>query len=232
MGVVKGNFGDIIVTYSLKFVYGVATRVFFMSERKYRTRGQRLSMGQAGRLGAEAKVNRELAIIDELTGLLNRRGLTDEVEGFMPIADRGYMTLSLLVFDLDNFKNINDTYGHPEGDLALIEVAKILRKFFREGDILSRFGGDEFCVLMIASDTESSEKRAEELRQVIELMSNDDESIELSISGGVVTYELKEGWESIYTRADECLYNAKQEGGNQIWGSEGKITIATVELGH
>jgi two-component system cell cycle response regulator len=94
-------------------------------------------------------VLRSLALVDELTGLYNRRGFLKIGEQHVKLADRAKREMSLLFVDLDHMKQINDTFGHQEGDQALIETAVILTKTFRRSDIIARIGGDEFAILAI-----------------------------------------------------------------------------------
>jgi len=101
---------------------------------------------------------RNLALRDELTGLYNRRGFFTLIEHQLKLAKRKKTGMFLLYADLDDLKSINDTWGHREGDVALIETAKILRKNYRESDIIARIGGDEFVVFPAGTSDDDSEK--------------------------------------------------------------------------
>ena len=196
--------------------------------REYKTRGPRLTMGQAGRLEKKEKESQKLSRIDSLTGLLNRRGFEEQVNLLLPLADREHLSMSLLAIDLDGLRGFNNTLGHPEGDRLIIDTANILRGFFRETDLLGRYGGDEIMILMVGSDSEVVEQRAEKLRLLFEEKKKSGENV-LTISGGITTYEPKEGYESLYSRVDELLYGAKNGGRNQIWGSERRVVIEANE---
>ena len=101
---------------------------------------------------------RNLALRDELTGLYNRRGFFALIEHQLKLAKRKKTGMFLLYADLDDLKSINDTWGHREGDVALIETAKILRKNYRESDVIARIGGDEFVVFPAGTSDDDSEK--------------------------------------------------------------------------
>ena len=99
----------------------------------------------------------QLATLDELTLISNRRGFTDLAKHSMNICRRRGLAASILLFDLNKFKPINDTFGHAEGDRALVVFANVMREVFRESDVFGRIGGDEFAVLMIDVDIENTE---------------------------------------------------------------------------
>jgi diguanylate cyclase (GGDEF)-like protein/PAS domain S-box-containing protein len=107
-----------------------------------------------------------LTLRDELTGLYNRRGFLNLAEQQLKIADRMKQELLLIFFDLDGMKRINDTYGHQEGDQALTQAAQILKETFRESDIVGRYGGDEFAVLVLESDESKGALITKRLREI------------------------------------------------------------------
>ncbi len=99
---------------------------------------------------------RGLSLTDELTGLLNRRGFTTIAQGHLRLASRTGQRFLLLFADVDGLKQINDTFGHHEGDLALARVSEVLRRTFRQSDVVARFGGDEFAILALAAIASSA----------------------------------------------------------------------------
>lgn len=106
----------------------------------------------------------QLATLDDLTLISNRRGFIELSKYTLTVCKRQGLPISLLLFDLNKFKPINDTFGHAEGDRALVAFAKMLRKVFRESDVLGRLGGDEFAVLMMNVDVENTEKVIERFK--------------------------------------------------------------------
>jgi diguanylate cyclase (GGDEF)-like protein len=111
-----------------------------------------------------------LSITDELTGLHNRRGFFTLAQQQMKVSERSGGALLLFFVDLDDLKHINDTFGHLEGDKALIEVSNVLRDTFRESDIIGRIGGDEFAVLAIETSDLTEEALITRLRDAIDTM--------------------------------------------------------------
>jgi len=157
---------------------------------------------------------REAAITDELTGLLNRRGFYTLAKQQCKIADRNKRRMSLLYADLDNLKVINDELGHNEGDLAITEFATILRKTFRESDIIGRIGGDEFAVLLTDISTPSSEKII--IGHILDNLNirNDkiaDRSYQLSVSIGIAEYDpaYRCNLDELLALADKQMYEEK-----------------------
>ena len=158
---------------------------------------------------------RALAVADSLTGLYNRRGFLLLAEQQWRLALRGSNSFLLFYIDVDRFKQINDTFGHKEGDIALKTVAEVLRQCFRKADILGRLGGDEFAVAAI----EATEPFRETLEQRIATairQSNEKSgrSFQLSLSVGVLTCDNSLGAisiEDLLARADSLMYEQKRE---------------------
>lgn len=157
----------------------------------------------------------QLATTDPLTLLYNRRKF-DELLAFEIEKDKRYqLGLSLIYCDIDNFKTINDRYGHHVGDEILISFAKLLKEELRESDIVARWGGEEFIILIPSQTAEIAIKIAEKMRKSIE------ESSFLKIgtvtaSFGVTHYMDYDTKKSIFKRADEALYKAKENGRNCV----------------
>ena len=163
---------------------------------------------------------------DPLTGLYNRRNIEEKVEQALKNED----SLScLIMLDLDGFKEINDKYGHQEGDAVLKKMARILSGAFRADDLIARFGGDEFIVFLDhIPNCECASFRAEEVRRQVYALTLNGEDRIVSISIGIA-FGPRDGntFELLYKHADEALYMAKGRGKNQIafYGEEEEMTI-------
>ena len=160
---------------------------------------------------------RALALLDELTGLYNRRGFFTLAEQQLKTADRAKMKMLLLFADVDDLKRINDTFGHPEGDLALIEVADVLREAFRESDIVARMAGDEFVVLALETTEDSAEIITTRLQEKLEARNTaGDLCYRLSLSVGIAHYDPEHACsiDELLAQADRLMYERKQ--GNQM----------------
>jgi diguanylate cyclase (GGDEF)-like protein len=160
-----------------------------------------------------------MAISDELTALFNRRGLMDLGRREIDRARRFNHPLSVAILDLDNFKTINDTYGHIAGDQMLNQVADCCRSGFRDIDIIARYGGDEIVVLLIENNLEQAYQIANRFRESIanRVFKTDAGNLSTTVSIGVaeLTKEMDNLTELIDT-ADRALYIAKEAGRNQI----------------
>ncbi|MBI5073906.1 MAG: GGDEF domain-containing protein [Nitrospirae bacterium] len=131
-----------------------------------------------------------LSTRDELTGLYNRRGFFTLVEQQLKMADRGKNDIHIFYADMDNLKEINDTHGHQEGDLAIAEMAAILKETFRESDIIARVGGDEFVAVPVGTTGETVAVIADRINRNIELHNTERaRSYRLSLSFGIVDYK-------------------------------------------
>ncbi|NVJ52070.1 MAG: diguanylate cyclase [Campylobacteraceae bacterium] len=170
--------------------------------------------------------NRELTDLtnkDYLTKVYNRRYFNEYSEKALELAKRNEQNISIIAVDIDRFKKINDNYGHNVGDEVLIEVASIFRNSIRKSDIVARFGGEEFIILLINAKLDEATAIAEKMRIKIEntAVEVDNNRIDVTASFGVATLN-KEGNESIETtlkRADDLLYIAKKHGRNEVVNS-------------
>jgi diguanylate cyclase (GGDEF)-like protein len=152
-----------------------------------------------------------LSITDELTGLVNRRGFSRELRRALAEAKR-YRTGGVLMYmDIDEFKKINDLYGHQAGDEVLHRIAELLASHVRATDIVSRLGGDEFAVLIANSPTEDGLTRARELERLVNTstVAYGGVGIPIHASFGVVTYDDEDEHESLMVRADRAMYSNK-----------------------
>jgi two-component system, cell cycle response regulator len=165
----------------------------------------------------------EHAATDPLTGLSNRRHIEPQLEGETARALRHRATFSILMADLDHFKQVNDTYGHDTGDEVLREVARRLRSLLRTEDRSARWGGEEFLVLLTDTDAEQAAKVAEKIRQGIadEPIEFNGHRIPITISIGVAGHAGENDPLEIIRRADQALYRAKDEGRNRVCVDDG-----------
>jgi diguanylate cyclase (GGDEF)-like protein/PAS domain S-box-containing protein len=156
---------------------------------------------------------RSLSLTDELTGLYNRRGFTLLAEQELKLSRRFKRDALLFFGDVDDLKTINDTYGHPQGDLALQEMAAILKETFREADIPARFGGDEFVVLAVDVAVENADILANHLQNVLEQHNKSGGRLwQLSISWGFASYDSEAPCKlsELISSADGQMYAQKQ----------------------
>lgn len=160
---------------------------------------------------------------DYLTGLYNRRYFFDLGRKIYENARRGNLNITIAMLDIDHFKRINDTYGHDAGDVALKTVGALITGSVRRADVVARFGGEEFCILVTNMKPEKTAEFFEELRTRIgeTKIEIDGGEITLTVSIGVNT-TLKDSLEATINHADELLYKAKQTGRNKIVVSEEK----------
>ena len=159
-----------------------------------------------------------MAMHDALTGTWNRRWFDHWLSEEISRAERYNRNLSLIMFDLDLFKSINDTYGHPAGDTVLREIANHSLTLIRATDTLSRFGGEEFCVLMPETASDAACGLAERLRAGVEELEilYDNLKLGITISLGVSVFKPGMSAESMLHAADESLYHAKRNGRNRV----------------
>ncbi len=156
---------------------------------------------------------RQLAVVDELTGLNNRRGFLILFDHHRELAVRKQVPLTLVFIDLDGMKQINDTYGHQEGDRALIETAQLLTTTFRKSDVIARLGGDEFCVLLTEGSEQSGEVAINRLMANVESeMDSEDRAYRFSLSLGIGRYDPKDPVpvDILIQRADHAMYVQKE----------------------
>lgn len=162
---------------------------------------------------------KEIAVRDELTGLYNRRGLSEHGAQAYAAANRGDRPISVVMTDIDRFKFINDKYGHAAGDDALCHIAELLRDGRREDDVLARVGGEEFVVVLPGADMASAIEIADKLRREIESSSlvADGDKVSMTSSFGVATRTDRDSClTDIIVRADRALYRSKRAGRNQV----------------
>jgi diguanylate cyclase (GGDEF)-like protein len=160
---------------------------------------------------------------DALTGLLNRRAIESLMDKEVQRLHRFGDPFALLLIDVDHFKRVNDRMGHAAGDMVLSTVSAVLQAQAREVDHVSRFGGEEFCVLLPRTDSEGALQAAERFREAVlaTVVPWADETLCVTVSVGVAaTSDPTEALHSILRRADEALYRAKAEGRNRVITAE------------
>ena len=153
-----------------------------------------------------------IATIDELTGLSNRRGFKAIAHHALAMCERLKKPATLMFFDLDGFKHVNDTFGHAEGDKVLSEIGDILLKEFRNSDVISRLGGDEFCVLLTGTDAENVGKPLGNLNEALKSRNaNHDYIVDYSV--GTVSYDalLYSSIDDMLSEADQLMYDNKRD---------------------
>ncbi len=158
----------------------------------------------------------ELAITDELTGLYNRRFLQTTLASERAIAQREGSTFVLAFIDIDHFKAINDRHGHAVGDEVLVELAQLLRTSVREMDLVARFGGEEFVILLRDMTVDRAVQRMERIRKKVEGQTFSALGLPLTISAGLTEYRVPEPIDELILRADKLLYQAKEQGRNRV----------------
>ena len=180
-------------------------------------------------LKEEIALLKEIANKDELTRLYNRRGFSEEAQKFIGEIigaktkgnRRGSLLIrnfSLVVYDIDDFKKINDTYGHQAGDEALRLLAKIIRENVRDIDVVARWGGEEMIVGLVGASANDAVKIADDIRKKIGELSLawEGKEVKFTISGGVADLDKSESFEELFHRADKAMYRAKEAGKNQV----------------
>ena len=156
---------------------------------------------------------RRLAVIDELTGLYNRRGFQSLHQDIFQKVDQFASMGFLCYFDLDDFKPINDRFGHQAGDNALVEFAGLLKMNFRKNSQLARLGGDEFVALGVNTENVTMESCVRNLRQALELRNQDDPPYRLATSIGMTAFRPGQHpmLDQLLEQADKALYIEKQK---------------------
>ncbi len=155
---------------------------------------------------------------DQLTGVLNRRGLEDAIEREIARSTRRNAPLCIAVLDLDNFKRLNDTYGHQAGDAALIHLTKIVRRAVRPTDVVARYGGEEFVILLGDANAEQALLAMQRLQRALtkRFFMHNNERLLITFSAGIALHEAEETGDSVIGRADKAMYQAKIQGKNRV----------------
>ena len=164
----------------------------------------------------EAQEARELAETDPLTGLANRRRVMSQLDRLVMTAHSNNEPLAMIVFDIDHFKTVNDTYGHPEGDKVLRRIATVATEQARASDVIGRIGGEEFAWIVPGADESFAKLVAERLRLAIAVDGVSGEVPMVTVSMGIAAIETGDTSLSLFARADAALYSAKNAGRNTV----------------
>jgi len=174
----------------------------------------------------QAKADQEklerLANLDSLTGLYNRRVILDRLNERIKYVRRYGEELSLIMLDIDHFKKVNDQYGHLIGDGGLEKIAVLVQQNIRATDVVGRYGGEEFIIILLKTGLPSAVDVAERVRKAIEAAEMKDSEgnvFSVTVSEGVSSYKPAEDERSLISRADDALYRAKENGRNQVEAS-------------
>lgn len=154
---------------------------------------------------------------DPLTGVYNRAALNETLQREVELAQRHGLSLSLIVIDIDHFKRINDTYGHSAGDCLLKGLVDSAKQSIRRCDMLFRYGGEEFVVVLNNTDAKGAMRLAERIRRNIEKEEYPcaDQPLKMTVSAGVAALAADESEEDLFKKADKALYRAKSAGRNR-----------------
>jgi len=163
----------------------------------------------------------ELSVTDPMTKLYNRRYFSDLSLELVELTKRNNHELSLIMLDIDKFKNVNDTYGHDVGDEVIVDLATTLANEKRKTDIAFRIGGEEFVLLLPNTSSDGAEILAQKIRKIIESSAvnlDDNQQLKYTISLGVSIFNINKDidLQSVVKRADEALYEAKETGRNKV----------------
>jgi diguanylate cyclase (GGDEF)-like protein/hemerythrin-like metal-binding protein len=217
---VVNRFLGIVITFLLSVVI-----VFFfvVVQRQYGTESKLADRHRAAEGRAREMARR--ADSDALTGILNRFGFNEAFSREFSRARRYRQPLSLLLVDLDHFKNVNDRYGHPAGDKVLAGAARLLESHIRESDTVARWGGEEFAIVAPMTDASGAAQLAEKIRGLMEVTHVGPVGA-VTASFGVTEMRPDDTVEAMLHRVDEALYHAKESGRNQVRCAESWVDLA------
>ncbi len=213
MFILLGNIFGISVSFTINKNF----RLAWASEVEKEKDCQQLKIEIKRREKAETQL-KKLAMTDPLTGVENRRSFMEHLGREKKRADRQFTPLSIINFDIDLFKHINDQFGHEVGDKVLIEITQLVEERHRETDVFARIGGEEFAILMPDSDLKNAQQLAESIRQAVseKAIVFDGKIIKVTASFGVAEYKTHEAIDILLRRADKAMYDAKNAGRNRV----------------
>ncbi|MEO8628629.1 MAG: GGDEF domain-containing protein [Betaproteobacteria bacterium] len=159
---------------------------------------------------------------DQLTGMLNRRGLDDAMQRELSRSERRQIPLCVAILDLDNFKKLNDTYGHQAGDEALVHLSNVVRLTLRPTDIVARYGGEEFIILFGDTQIEAAVEIMRRLQRELtkKFFLHNNERLLITFSAGVAALRTGDTQDTVFDRADKAMYQAKLAGKNRVVTAE------------
>ncbi len=215
---VAGGNLDVDLPVSSRSEVGFLTQVFnHMVARLRRSREELDNVNQE--LKEKNKALHQLSITDDMTGLYNRKHLMETLSSEVIRSGRHKHPFTLLIIDIDHFKQVNDTYGHQRGDEVLCRLATVFRETIRDCDYVARYGGEEFIVLLTEIEPETSLEAAERIRKrtAQETMAGGEESISVTVSIGAAFFPGDgDTPQALIHEADRALYAAKEAGRNEI----------------
>ena len=170
-----------------------------------------------------------IAMTDQLTTCHNRHSLSDYAPKYIRDAVRYDYPLSIMILDLDHFKNINDEFGHTTGDVVLADVGKLLMATCRQGDIVSRIGGEEFLILLPHCPIYDAMHKAENIRSMIELAEPSGLKVTASIGIASLIPRHNEDFDNLYKAADNAVYNSKNNGRNQVTADHESVQASKLQ---
>src|SRR5690606_27053422 len=173
------------------------------------------AVARASRADAAAVRLRDMAYLDELTGIANRRRLLEELGHQATLVGPDH-PVSVVFFDLDHFKTVNDTHGHATGDRVLQLVARTAEGVVREGDVLARLGGEEFVIVAPGTVHQRAAQLAERLRELLREVVQVDLGVAVTASFGVTELRAGEAPAAVLARVDALMYGAKREGRDRV----------------
>lgn len=203
----QGDNAELASVIGQAYVVGGMLLCFLYVLARYRDHVQRISL--------HTELLEQLAYIDALTGLPNRRRMDMQVQAQIELARRYATPFCVSLLDIDRFKHVNDSLGHLGGDLALMRVASIARGALRTTDLIGRWGGEEFLLLMPQTGIEEGHAAVERIRMAIEVRAGE-HGLPITVSCGVTSYAGGDTTITLIQRADLALYRAKAEGRNQV----------------
>ena len=155
---------------------------------------------------------------DKLTGAYNRRGFLKMSMPLLYLAQRNKNNIIIMMGDIDDFKAVNDNHGHQKGDEVLCRIVAIMQDNVRASDVVGRYGGEEFIILLTRIEGEAVQKIADKIRSEIETKTKSDIPVTISIglAGGIPGHKAEDDLEAYIAEADKCMYQAKQEGKNRV----------------
>ena len=181
------------------------------------------------RLAQQNSELERMASTDALTGLTNRRRFLESLENERSRIERYGGALSLIMFDIDHFKKVNDTWGHAVGDVVLREIARGPQRFLRKADSAVRYGGEEFVILLPETELPGAVLVADRLRQLVAntvIAQDQGPPISVTVSVGVASIVPNESGEDLLNRADKAMYQAKKNGRNRVeLSNPGALTL-------
>lgn len=208
--------GAVVQTFHAALIMGVLPTVYLLAAQLARIRNRLRE--RKDELKEALKRIEALATIDVLTGLLNRREMHNVLDRQEKMAARQEQGFCICMIDIDFFKRVNDVHGHNMGDEVLRVFAATAQSALRETDVISRWGGEEFLVMMMGTDITLAQTVVERLRTAMSQVSvptPDGQQLKVTFSAGLARYRRGEPMDSIIERADRALYQAKSEGRNR-----------------